>query len=80
MDQGDQSWLVILAIRQRFEKARDEGDLPADADCSALAAYLLAVTHGIAVQAKAGFSKDRLMAVARQALSTWPAGDAAKPG
>jgi len=64
-------------LRQRFETARDEGDLPADADCSALAAYLLAVTHGIAIQAKAGFPKDRLMAVARQALSTWPVGETA---
>jgi len=68
------------ALRQRFERARDEGDLPADADCSALAAYLLAVTHGIAVQAKAGFPKDRLMAVARQALSTWPVGETANSG
>jgi hypothetical protein len=33
----------------------------------------MAMTHGMAVQAKAGFSRDMLNAVADQALSTWPA-------
>jgi hypothetical protein len=32
-----------------------------------------AVTHGMAVQAKAGFTRDKLEAVAEQALSAWPA-------
>ncbi len=59
-------------LRQRFERAKGEGDLPGAADCSALAAYLLAVAHGIAVQAKAGFPRNKLIAVARQALTTWP--------
>lgn len=59
-------------LRRRFERAKDEGDLSGDADCPALAAYLLAVAHGIAVQAKAGFPRDKLEAVARQALATWP--------
>lgn len=60
------------ALRERLERAKAEGDLPADADCSALAAYILTVAHGMAVQAKAGFPKEMLTAVARQALSTWP--------
>ncbi|MBX7489562.1 TetR/AcrR family transcriptional regulator [Qipengyuania sp. GH25] len=60
------------ALRERFEQAQTEGDLPAGADPSALAAYILAVVHGMAVQAKAGFSRDKLLSVARQAMATWP--------
>ena len=37
-----------------------------------MAAFLMAVAHGIAVQAKAGFSRDALVAVADQALAGWP--------
>ncbi len=60
-------------LRERFEQARADGDLPKTARPDALAAFLMAVLHGMAVQAKAGFSRDRLRAVADQALSTWPA-------
>jgi AcrR family transcriptional regulator len=60
-------------LRDRFERAKAEGDLPATAKPDVLAAFLLAVTHGIAVQAKAGFSREMLEAVAEQALSAWPA-------
>ena len=67
-----QGWL-----RERFERAKDEGDLPGTARPDALAAFVMAVTHGMAVQANAGFSRDMLEAVAEQALSTWPAGDSA---
>lgn len=61
-------------LRDRFERARAEGDLPKAADPDVLAAFIMAVTHGMAVQAKAGFSRDMLEAVAQQALSAWPAG------
>lgn len=61
-------------LRERFERAKAEGDLPETARPDALAAFVLAVTHGMAVQAKAGFSREMLEAVAEQALSTWPTG------
>jgi hypothetical protein len=32
----------------------------------------LTVAHGMAVQAKAGFAREMLMSVARQALCAWP--------
>jgi AcrR family transcriptional regulator len=67
-------------LRQRFERAKVEGDLPETARPDALAAFVMAVTHGMAVQAKAGFSRDMLEAVAEQALSTWPAGRSTLPG
>lgn len=61
------------SLRERFERARQEGDLPETANCAVLAAYVCTVLHGIAVQAKAGFSREKLEAVAEQALATWPA-------
>jgi AcrR family transcriptional regulator len=60
-------------LQERFERAKAEGDLPETANTDALAAFVMAMTHGMAVQAKAGFSRDMLNAVADQALSTWPA-------
>jgi AcrR family transcriptional regulator len=63
-----------VQLRERFERAKAEGDLPATVNPDALAAFVLAVSHGMAVQAKAGFSRERLHAVAEQALSTWPTG------
>ncbi|MGQ9371535.1 TetR/AcrR family transcriptional regulator [Azospirillum sp. ST 5-10] len=61
-------------LRDRFERAKAEGDLPETAKADVLAAFVMAVSHGMAVQAKAGFGRDRLEAVAEQALATWPTG------
>lgn len=59
-------------LRERFERAKQEGDLPQSANCAALAAYVCTVLHGMAVQAKAGFSLEVLNTIVDQALSTWP--------
>jgi AcrR family transcriptional regulator len=67
-------------LRERFERAKAEGDLPEAAKPAALAAFVMAVTHGMAVQAKAGFSRDVLESVAEQALSTWPRGSSTSAG
>jgi len=63
-------------LRERFERAQAEGDLPETAKPDALAAFVMTVTQGIAVQAKAGLSRAMLEAVAEQALATWPAANA----
>ncbi len=62
-----------MQLRERFERAREEGDLPPSAKPAVLAAFIMAVLHGMAVQAKAGFSREMLEAVAEQALCAWPA-------
>lgn len=62
-------------LRDRFERAKAEGDLPKTSKPDAVAAFVMAVTHGMAVQAKAGFNREMLEAVAEQALSTWPTGN-----
>jgi AcrR family transcriptional regulator len=59
-------------LHDRFEQAKAEGDLPETANPETLSAFVMAMTHGMAVQAKAGFSREMLYAVAEQALSTWP--------
>ncbi|MEN0036382.1 MAG: TetR/AcrR family transcriptional regulator [Cellvibrio sp.] len=59
-------------LRERLERAKEEGDLPKDADCAALAAFVCVVLHGMAVQAKAGFSRDTLESIINHTLSTWP--------
>jgi AcrR family transcriptional regulator len=64
--------IAEASLRDRFERAKQEGDLPETASATALAAFVFAVSHGMAVQAKAGFSRDVLEAVVDQALSTWP--------
>lgn len=62
------------ALRQRLERARNEGDLPGAADCEALAALVMAITQGMAVQAKGGATRDMLDRLVDQALATWPVG------
>jgi AcrR family transcriptional regulator len=66
-------------LRERFERAQAEGDLPETAKPDALAAFVMTVTQGIAVQAKAGMSRVMLEAVAEQALATWPTASSPSP-
>ena len=60
------------SLRHRLEQAKQQGDLPQSANCTVLSAFVMTILHGMAVQAKAGFSRDMLEAVVEQALSTWP--------
>ncbi len=71
--------MAEVQLRERFERAKAEGDLPETSDPEALAAFVMAIAHGMAVQAKAGFSRKKLEAVAAQALATWPAGPGPSP-
>ncbi|MFC4150029.1 TetR/AcrR family transcriptional regulator [Micromonospora mangrovi] len=66
------------AIAARFARAVDEGDLPADADPTALARFLSVVTEGHAVHAAAGAHRGQLEESADIALLAFTA--AAYPG
>lgn len=59
-------------LRARFERGRDEGDLPPGVDPAAFARYLGAVTQGMSVQAASGASRADLEQVAEMALKAWP--------
>ncbi|MFJ5304394.1 TetR/AcrR family transcriptional regulator [Streptomyces sp. NPDC088350] len=62
----------ISLLRERFQRAVDEGDLPAGTDPGLLARYLMTVGNGIAVQAAGGGARDELQLVADMALRQWP--------
>ncbi|MFD9741533.1 TetR/AcrR family transcriptional regulator [Umezawaea sp. NPDC059074] len=59
-------------IRERFERAVAEGDLPADADPALLARYVTTLSYGLAVQAASGASRDDLQELVDAALRGWP--------
>ncbi len=59
-------------MEQRFQQAKDEGDLPKDANPAALACYIMALNSGIAVQAKSGVSKKELQNIVAIAMKNWP--------
>jgi AcrR family transcriptional regulator len=60
------------ALRERLERAQREGDLPENASCAVLAAFVMTILHGMAVQAKAGFERGTLEAITEQAMAGWP--------
>ncbi|MFC7052587.1 TetR/AcrR family transcriptional regulator [Hansschlegelia quercus] len=59
-------------LAERFIRAREEGDLQADADPAALARFVMAVSQGMAIQAKAGATREQLLAIVDLALAGWP--------
>lgn len=63
---------AVAAVRDRFRQAVREKDLPKEADCAALARYIVTVMHGLAVQAASGAPKTELEKVAELAMRAWP--------
>ncbi|MFE7506177.1 TetR/AcrR family transcriptional regulator [Promicromonospora sp. NPDC057488] len=59
------------ALAERLTRARDEGDLPADADPVALARYVMVVSEGQAVHASAGATREELVQSAAIAVSAF---------
>ena len=62
------------ALRKRFARAVADGEMPAGADPTALAKYIMVVIHGMAVHAASGASRKDLWQVAETAMQTWPTG------
>jgi AcrR family transcriptional regulator len=61
-----------IAIRDRFERAVSEGDLPPDTDPAALARFVLTVISGLSAQAASGSSRTELLQVVQTALQACP--------
>jgi len=59
-------------LRQRLERAKAEGDLPAASNPFALAQYISTLLQGMSVQAAGGASQSELLDVAELALNSWP--------
>ena len=60
------------ALRRRFERAKSEGDLPANVNPADLARYIATIIYGIAVQAAGGASRSELQRVVEMAMRTLP--------
>jgi AcrR family transcriptional regulator len=60
-------------LRLRLEKARSDGDFPADEDPAAWAGYVVSVGLGMAVKAASGASREELYGVVDFAMRGWPA-------
>lgn len=63
---------LIDALRDRFERAKSDGDLPPDTDPAVLARYAATVLHGLSIQATSGATREELQRVAEIALRAWP--------
>jgi AcrR family transcriptional regulator len=59
-------------LRDRFARARADGDLPNSADPADLAKYATTVLNGLSVQASSGATRAQLRKVADLALRAWP--------
>ncbi|WP_439656925.1 TetR/AcrR family transcriptional regulator [Lentzea sp. HUAS TT2] len=59
-------------LRDRFERAVEEGDLPAGADPDLISRYVMTIANGMAVQAAGGAAREELQRVADAALRSWP--------
>lgn len=55
-------------IRQRFQRAIREGDLPTDTNANELAKYIATVIYGMAIQSGSGATRADLRSVASKAL------------
>lgn len=62
----------IAQMRDRFERARREGDLPASTDVPALTLFVVSMMNGLAVQASGGHGREALDRAVDLALSVWP--------
>lgn len=64
-------------LRERFDRAKAEGDLSPDCDTTALTMFVTTLAQGIALQAGSGANRAQLYAVIEMALQSWPCGSKA---
>ena len=60
-------------LRERLERAVNDGELPRELDPADYARYIMTVLEGMSVQAAGGASREHLHKVAEMTLRTWPA-------
>jgi AcrR family transcriptional regulator len=60
-----------VLIRQRLERAVDEGELPESVDVDAIASFYVTVLHGLALRARNGASREALHAAIDGAMAAW---------
>lgn len=60
-------------LKQRLQRAVDEGELDAGIDCNAIANYYATVQHGMSIMARDGATRQELFDVASCAMAAWEA-------
>jgi hypothetical protein len=63
---------AVTVLRDRFERAVQDGDLPQETDCATLARYVTTVLNGLAIQAASGATEKELRLVSAMAMRAWP--------
>lgn len=63
---------VERALRRRFERAIEEGELPSSTNAEAFARFYAVLIQGLALQAQHGASEAQLTSVVEVALASWP--------
>ena len=63
---------AVQALRARFERAVQDGDLRPGTDCATLARYTATLLNGLAVQAASGTTEKELRLVSDLAMRAWP--------
>jgi AcrR family transcriptional regulator len=63
---------TFVHVRRRLQRAKREGELPADCDLTALARYVSVIVLGMGVQAACGASRRDLVNIVEIALRAWP--------
>ena len=66
------------ALRQRLNRARIDGDLPAEANPASLARYIATIIQGMSIQAAGGATRSELRRIVKIALQSWPSGETHK--
>ncbi len=61
----------VAEIRTRLELAIGQGELPATADCEAIAVFYVTVQQGMSIQARDGASHDQMLSIADGAMAAW---------
>ena len=62
-----------LMLKQRFDRAVETGELPADTSTKDLARYYYVVLQGLGMHAKGGGTRKELLRVVDMAMDNWPA-------
>jgi AcrR family transcriptional regulator len=60
-------------LRERFERARADGEMPPELDPADYARYIMTVLEGMSVRATTGTTREELHKIADLTLRVWPA-------
>jgi AcrR family transcriptional regulator len=64
---------IESSFSQRFDLAKEQGDLPQHVNTKQLAKYIATIHQGMSVQATSGAKGEELKAIVEMALKNWPA-------